>query len=347
MKSNILYYPHYTAAHTHPKFKMLRVKYGWEGEGKFWALNNMIGLAENCKLDLSRKFVVADILELFKFNQEQFNEFIDYLEKECELIEREGNCITTEIVQETFTQAEVKREDSRSRYRKKKDDPESIITPETKILDAENGNLGESDSLIKANQKKQEQSTSKQKETLMENPFFGFDKHIPTNGQYSQFKPRDFNDDIELKKSIRAIVIHFTNFPFTENLLNNLFDKMTTLKDYTYVSREMSFKIFYDIYSNLTALGNETKQEIRNPTGYPIKVIERRISDKNSDMIKKLDQKKRSVKQNGESPTKVDSIADAINKNSKGPLFTKFDDYDDAKQTETVEVNNDDAGLPV
>jgi len=321
MKSNILYYPHYTAAHTHPKFKMLRKEYGWEGEGKFWALNNMIGLAENCKLDLSRKFVVADILEFFRFDQEQFNKFIDYLEKECELIEREGNCITTEIVQETFTQAEVKREDSRSRYRKKKDDPESISSPENKNLDAENGNLGESDLLIKANQRKQEQSTSKQKETLMENPFFGFDKKLPVNGQYEIYKPKDFKNDIELKKSIRDIVTHFTKFEFTENLLNNIFNKMTSLKDYTYVSREKSFKIFYDIYSNLTALGNETKQEIRNPVGYPITVMQRRIREKDDAIIKRLSSTKRS---NSKVPKKLSEVAGAATQE----LFTTFEDAD-------------------
>ncbi len=34
MKNNLEYYQHFTDSHNHPKFKMLCVKYGWEGEGK-------------------------------------------------------------------------------------------------------------------------------------------------------------------------------------------------------------------------------------------------------------------------------------------------------------------------
>ena len=49
MKNNIEYYRHHAQSDTHPKFKMLRNEYGWAGEGKFWALNNRIALAEGHK----------------------------------------------------------------------------------------------------------------------------------------------------------------------------------------------------------------------------------------------------------------------------------------------------------
>ena len=55
MKKNIEYYRHFSGADQHPKFEMLRAKYGWSGDGKFWALNNRIALASNCILDLSKK----------------------------------------------------------------------------------------------------------------------------------------------------------------------------------------------------------------------------------------------------------------------------------------------------
>lgn len=116
MKNNLEYYQHFVDAHLHPKFKMLRVKYGWEGEGKFWALNSIIGKSDECKLDISRKFIVADILELFGFAQKEFEEFINYLVNECELIDRDSNIITTEIVQENFQTTMNKRLKSRTTY---------------------------------------------------------------------------------------------------------------------------------------------------------------------------------------------------------------------------------------
>ena len=56
MKNNIDYYRHEVDAHNNAKIKMLRTKYGWAGEGKFWALNGIIGQAENCEFDISKKF---------------------------------------------------------------------------------------------------------------------------------------------------------------------------------------------------------------------------------------------------------------------------------------------------
>lgn len=126
MKNNIEYYQHFTGSHSHPKFKMLRVEYGWEGEGKFWALNNMIGDSKDCKLDLSRKFIVADIVDLFGMDKTKFNEFITYLVEECELLIREGNFITTETVQENYGLIKVKRLKNQKSYKQRIEKVDSI-----------------------------------------------------------------------------------------------------------------------------------------------------------------------------------------------------------------------------
>jgi len=102
VKNNIEYYQHFADAHNHPKFKTLRVKYGWEGEGRFWALNNMIADAENCLLDLEKKYNKAAVASDLGMNLEDFDAFIQYLIDECSLLYVENGCITTEIVQENL-----------------------------------------------------------------------------------------------------------------------------------------------------------------------------------------------------------------------------------------------------
>lgn len=117
MKNNLEYYQHYANSDQHPKFKALRVKYGWSGEGRFWALNNRIAQAENCVLDLSvernRSALAVDLgLSLIKFD-----EFVQYLSSDiCSLITHIGdNRYTTEIVQENLISVSQTREAGRLR----------------------------------------------------------------------------------------------------------------------------------------------------------------------------------------------------------------------------------------
>lgn len=129
MKENIEFYPHKVTADQHPKFSMLRVKYGWAGEGKFWALNNRIGQAENCLLDISKKYNKASIADFLGFKLEEFDEFILYLLKDCELIiQPEEGKVTTETIQETFKKVMADRESSRDR-KKGKNPPKNDGSP--------------------------------------------------------------------------------------------------------------------------------------------------------------------------------------------------------------------------
>jgi hypothetical protein len=119
MKNNIDFYQHYAGSDQHPKFKMLRVEYGWEGEGKFWALNNRIAQADECCLNISKKYNKAAIANDLDFNLETFDMFIEFLKIDCELIrECKPGIITTDIIQENFEKVSGKRKKNQSYYKK-------------------------------------------------------------------------------------------------------------------------------------------------------------------------------------------------------------------------------------
>lgn len=132
MKKNLEFYQHFTDADQHPKFKMLRVKYGWEGEGKFWALNNRIGLAKDGWLNLSKKFNKGSIATDLDFNLEEFDEFISYLENDCELIfwDEKKECISNDTIQENLKKVMGERAASRERKKRKKKLSKSASSPE-------------------------------------------------------------------------------------------------------------------------------------------------------------------------------------------------------------------------
>jgi|GEM_PF-2895222 len=117
MKNNIEHYPHHCNSHNHWKFKLLRAKYGWAGEGKFWALHNEIGLSENCKLNLKDKYKINAISGELGFTISEFKEFLTYLLKDCRLLKRKDDFLTTDIVQQVFTVVMHEREKSRNRKR--------------------------------------------------------------------------------------------------------------------------------------------------------------------------------------------------------------------------------------
>ena len=119
MKNNILFYQHYVNSSDHPKFKTLRVKYGWAGEGKFWALNNKIADAENCELNLSKKYNKASIANDLNFSIEEFDGFLEYLEEDCDLIIRENNHITTKILRENLEKVMKERKRNKNNYNKR------------------------------------------------------------------------------------------------------------------------------------------------------------------------------------------------------------------------------------
>ena len=124
MKNNIDYYRHESNSHHHPKFKTLRVKYGWEGEGRFWALNNMIAQADNCHLDLNKTYNRSSISLDLNMSLEDFDEFIGYLHKQCNLLIIDSeNVISTNIITETLQRVSKERDRNKVKYEKNKVTP--------------------------------------------------------------------------------------------------------------------------------------------------------------------------------------------------------------------------------
>lgn len=115
MKKNLEYYQHDTNSHEHPKFKMLRLKYSWAGEGKFWALNGMIGLADNCKLNLNKDYNRSMIAYDLGFTIEEFEEYLTYLREKCKLIKYRAGVITTDRIQENYKRVHGDRVKARER----------------------------------------------------------------------------------------------------------------------------------------------------------------------------------------------------------------------------------------
>ena len=109
---------------------MLRVKYGWAGEGRFWALNNMIAKSENCKFDLNKEYNKASIAIDLGLSIDEFNEFIQYLSEGCNLIINNDGIITTGIVQENLNHISLERESARKRYYSGKENENGYISPE-------------------------------------------------------------------------------------------------------------------------------------------------------------------------------------------------------------------------
>lgn len=137
MKNNISYYRHEVNSHEHWKFKTLRRKYKWDGEGKFWALNNMIAESENCILDLSDNDKLTAIATELDFDSKDFIEFIDYLVHTCKLVTipngnedfPNGKKITTSMVQEILGGlSEVRDYDRKRKSEWKRLDSERKIT---------------------------------------------------------------------------------------------------------------------------------------------------------------------------------------------------------------------------
>lgn len=119
MKNNISYYSHEVNSHNHWKFKTLRRKYGWAGEGKFWALNNMIAESENCLIDLSNKSKKLAIAAELDFDLDELDAFIDYLRNTCQLLVDVDSLSTTKRVQQVLAQVAEKRKKQRDWKREK------------------------------------------------------------------------------------------------------------------------------------------------------------------------------------------------------------------------------------
>ena len=116
MKQNLTHYQHYSDSHNQPQIKLLRAKYGWAGEGKYWALKNIIASSDNCLLDISNPLNLGMYAVDLDFNLTEFTKFLEFVSsRDCGLLIRVENYITTEDLQDIFDTVMKQRKGSRDR----------------------------------------------------------------------------------------------------------------------------------------------------------------------------------------------------------------------------------------
>lgn len=136
MNKGLKYVRHEVGSHRHWKFKILRKKFDWSGEGKFWALNNLIAESDSCRLDVARDAKRQEIAAEIDMTIDEFDHFIDYLVSPCELIHKNKPYIlSTKISQETLKSVDLRRTRNKKSYHKMKGEkedapPDNLIIPE-------------------------------------------------------------------------------------------------------------------------------------------------------------------------------------------------------------------------
>jgi len=115
MKNNLAFYSHYVDSHNHWKFKLLRSLLGWEAEGRFWALNNMIAASDQCILKINKKNIRACVISDLGMDENSFTEFLSILTNDCELLINLDGSITTELVRDSLKLVMKEREAARLR----------------------------------------------------------------------------------------------------------------------------------------------------------------------------------------------------------------------------------------
>jgi hypothetical protein len=125
MKDNLPYFSHDNNARRHPKMKALIAELGYEGYGRFWALNERIAESAGAFIDISKKVNRLDLAQELGLNGDGLDEFLAFLsDPEIDLINIKDNIITTDRISEIFEKTMENREEERERKRAKngKDD---------------------------------------------------------------------------------------------------------------------------------------------------------------------------------------------------------------------------------
>lgn len=125
MKNNLDFYRHKVESHNHWKFKTLRLLYertfkvdGWAGEGKFWALNNLIASSDYCLLEYDNEIKLASLASEIGFTLEEFNTYLDILINKCKLVILMEGKLATEYTQEILAEVQNDRRAARERKRR-------------------------------------------------------------------------------------------------------------------------------------------------------------------------------------------------------------------------------------
>jgi hypothetical protein len=134
MKDNLPYFSHDNNARNHPKMKALIAEYGYEGYGRFWALNERIAEISGACIDISKKVNRLDLAKELGLDGNGLDKFLDFLsDPEIDLINIQEGKVTTDRVTELFSKTMKGREKDRDRKTNENDGdfpPEDSDFPE-------------------------------------------------------------------------------------------------------------------------------------------------------------------------------------------------------------------------
>jgi len=121
MKDNLPYFSHDNDSRRHPKMKALIAEFGYEGYGRFWALNERIAETPGAYIDISRKVNKLDLANELGFDGNGLDKFLKFLsDPEIDLINLKDDKISTDRITELFLKVSEEREHERDKKRKKK-----------------------------------------------------------------------------------------------------------------------------------------------------------------------------------------------------------------------------------
>jgi hypothetical protein len=170
MKDNLPFFSHDNNARNHPKMKALIAEFGYEGYGRFWALNERIAESAGAFIDISRKVYKLDLAKELGLDGNGLDKFISFLsDPDIDLINFQNGIITTDRITELFSQTMEKREEERNKKRGKKgksnfpDGKEGFpegIQGENKDFPAENNTYKTRQDNTKQNDIKQEKNNT-------------------------------------------------------------------------------------------------------------------------------------------------------------------------------------------
>lgn len=118
MKNNLKHYTHQVDSYNQWQFKTLRRTYGWDGQGKYWALCDIIAGCGGCILNLTAKHNLCTTAVELGFMPAELPAFIDFLVHEAGLLIEQDGGYTTETMQEALAKANRVRTYDRVRKQK-------------------------------------------------------------------------------------------------------------------------------------------------------------------------------------------------------------------------------------
>ena len=123
IQNSLLSFNHDAAASENPKLMALRARYGWEGQGRFWTLNELIARADGCRIDLGRAVLKLGIAQKLGLSETDFDALVAFLSdpQQCGLLEQDGSEIWTKRTQEELQSVNEWRELERVRKNRHRD----------------------------------------------------------------------------------------------------------------------------------------------------------------------------------------------------------------------------------